>query len=77
MTDNNRYIETDIQSKYEFYDYGHAIEILHESFPEEWKEIQETLRQLKLTAADISKAGGNESPIPKKFDESARGNAES
>ena len=45
------------------------LEILHESFPEEWGEIQESLRQLKLTIADISKAGGNESPIPKKFDD--------
>lgn len=59
----------DIQSKYEFFDYGHALEILHESFPAEWKEIQVALRQLKLTLADISKAGGNESPIPKKFDD--------
>lgn len=45
------------------------MEILHESFPAEWKEIQVALRQLKLTLADISKAGGNESPIPKKFDD--------
>jgi len=66
---NNKYIDPDIQFKYEFFDYGHALEILFESFSEEWKEIQETLRQLKLTVHDISKAGGNESPIPKKFDD--------
>lgn len=64
-----QYIDLDIQSKYDFYDYGHALEILHESFPEEWGEIQAALRQLKLTLNDIAKAGGNESPIPKKFDE--------
>ena len=67
--EKNKYIELDIQSKYEYYDYGHALEILHESFPEEWKEIQDALRKLKLTIADISQAGGNESPIPKKFDD--------
>ena len=65
----NKYIDSDIQSKFEFFDYGHALEILHESFPSEWSEIQETLRQLKLTVSDITQAGGNESPIPKKFDD--------
>lgn len=64
-----KYVDPDIQLKYEFFDYGHALEILHESFPKEWEEIQDALRQLKLTVPDISIAGGNESPIPKKFDE--------
>lgn len=64
-----KYIDRNILDKFEFYDYGHALEILHESFPEEWNEIQETLRGLTLTFADITKSGGNESPIPKKFDE--------
>ena len=69
MRANKMYIDSDIQHKYEFFDYGHALEILHESFPKEWAEIQEALRQLELTLEDISKAGGNESPIPKKFDD--------
>ena len=69
MLANKKYIDLDVQSKYEFFDYGHALEVLHESFLEEWEEIQVALRQLKLTLADISKAGGNESPIPKKFDD--------
>ena len=51
------------------YNYGHALEILHESFSDEWRELQDCLRKLRLTVADITKAGGNESPIPKKFDE--------
>lgn len=58
MTANNKYIDPDIQQKYGFYDYGHALEILHESFPEEWKEIQQALRQFKLTVEDMVKAGG-------------------
>ena len=69
MTVNKKYIDLDIQTKYEFFNYGHALEILHESFRDEWKEIQAALRQLRLTVDDISKAGGNESPIPKKFDD--------
>lgn len=54
---------------YEFHNYGHAIEILDAAFPEEWADIQEALRQFRLTKDDILKAGGNESPIPKKFDD--------
>lgn len=66
---DNKYIDNDIQQKYEYYDYGHALEILHECFPAEWQEIQDSLRRLKLTSDDITKSGGNESPIPKKFDD--------
>lgn len=64
-----RYIDADIRNKFEFFSYGHAIEILHESFPEEWGELQNCFRELTLTVEDILKEGGNESPIPKKFDD--------
>lgn len=64
-----RYVDSSIRDRYEFYNYGHALEILHESFPEEWNEIQECLDRLSLTISDILVSGGNESPIPKKFDE--------
>lgn len=62
------YVDLDLQNKFEFYSYGHALEILHDAFPAEWEEVQTCLRQLRLTVADLKKAGGNESPIPKKFD---------
>lgn len=62
------YVDLDLQNKFEFYSYGHALEILHDAFPVEWEEVQTCLRQLRLTVADLKKAGGNESPIPKKFD---------
>lgn len=65
----NEYIAEDIRDKFEYYNYGHALEILHESFPEEWGELEECLRCLRLTKDDITQAGGNESPIPKKFDD--------
>lgn len=60
-----KYTDPDILHKYEFYNYGHALEILYDAFPDEWNEIQDCLKKLKLTMADIRKAGGNESPIPK------------
>lgn len=55
--------------RFEFYNTGHALEILAEAYPEEWHEIQETLRQLKITTDDILAKGGNESNIPKKIDD--------
>lgn len=67
--DLEKYIDRNIIDKYEFYNYGHALEILHDAFPIEWNELQECLQHLQLTLADIKKAGGNESPIPKKFDD--------
>ena len=65
--DLNKYIDAEVRNKFEFRNYGHALEILHDSFPEEWMEIQSCLRKLHLSIDDIRKAGGNESPIPKKF----------
>ncbi len=64
-----RLIPDDIRAKFDFYNYGHALEILTQSFPEQWAELQDCFRRLQLTVDDISKAGGNESPIPKKFDD--------
>lgn len=67
--DFEKYIDSDILSRFEFYNYGHALEILCDAFPVEWQELQECLRRLQLTLEDIRTAGGNESPIPKKFDD--------
>lgn len=58
-----------IQDKFEFHSYGHAWEILKEAFPEEWAELLYCFEKLQFTIDDIRRAGGNESPIPKKFDD--------
>lgn len=63
------YLDTALLKRFEFRNYGHALEILHDAFPQEWKEVQECLKSLRLTLSDIRTAGGNESPIPKKFDD--------
>ena len=63
------YVSADLLERFEFYSYGHALEILHDAFPIEWEELQVCLRQLRLSLNDIRQAGGNESPIPKKFDD--------
>lgn len=64
-----QYIDNDLLSRFEFHNYGHALEILHDAFPEEWEELQDCLRNISISIADIKKAGGNKSPIPKKFDD--------
>lgn len=64
-----KYIDKQLLNKFEFHNYGHALEILHDAFPNEWNELQDCLKRLQLTLADIKISGGNESPIPKKFDE--------
>lgn len=64
-----KYLDAELLDRFEFKSYGHALEILHDAFPQEWHEVQECLKRLRLTLSDIRTAGGNESPIPKKFDD--------
>lgn len=69
MENMSRYIKESLLTKFEFQNYGHALEILNEAFPVEWQEIQKCLDQLIITIDDIKAAGGNETAIPKKFDD--------
>ena len=41
------YIDPDLETKFEFHSYGHALEILYNAFSTEWKEVQTCLRQLR------------------------------
>lgn len=69
MSDYTKYIDKALLDKFEFQSYGHALEILNEAFPSEWTEIQHCLQNLSITVDDIASAGGNETAIPKKFDD--------
>lgn len=69
MFDESQYISRDLLEKFEFQSYGHALEILHAAFPVEWHEIQECLARLVISVGDLKEAGGNETAIPKKFDD--------
>lgn len=69
MDNYGRYVRADLLGKFEFQSYGHALEILNEAFPVEWNEIQDCLAQLSITLDDLRAAGGNETAIPKKFDD--------
>ena len=64
-----KYIRSSLTHKFEFYNFGHALEILSESFPQEWNEIQDSLECFKISVEELIAAGGNQTTIPKKFDE--------
>ena len=53
-------IPQDLCEKFEFHNYGHALEILGQSFANEWHELQDCLRQLEITVADLTQQGGNQ-----------------
>ena len=67
--DINEVLPKELQDKFEFHNYGHALEILTQACQEECEDLVHCFENLLFTADDIMKAGGNESPIPKKFDE--------
>ena len=67
--DLREYIAPDLLEKFEFYSYNHALEIITQAFPAEGSEIVDCLRQLRITTDDLRESGGNETKIPKKFDD--------
>lgn len=62
-----QYIPKDLKKLYEVHDFKHAAAILADEFPKEFKELCAALRKFRFTEEDITKAGGNESNIPKIF----------
>ena len=62
-------IPSNVLEKFEFYNYNHALEILTQAFPNEWNEVMDCLAQLDISVDDLTAAGGNETNIPKKFDD--------
>ena len=59
----------EIEDKFEFYNFGHAFEILSQSCKEEWNDLVNCFKSLTIHVDDIMRAGGNESPIPKRLDD--------
>ncbi len=43
-------IAPELLDRFAFYNYGHALEILRQAFPQEWREIQDCLRGLKTVS---------------------------
>lgn len=59
----------ELMERFEFHNYGHAMEILSQSFPLHWDEIKRALSRFEISKAELLTAGGNETAIPKKFDD--------
>ena len=59
----------DIEAKFEFYNFGHAPEILTQAYATEWNDLQNCFLSLSIPIDDVLKSGGNESPIPKRLDD--------
>lgn len=58
------FIPKDISGLYEVHDYHHAAAVLANEFPAEFTELIQALRQFRITVADITTSGGNESNDP-------------
>lgn len=69
MEDFSRYIQASLLDRFEFQNYGHALEILNEAFPSEWEDLQNCLAKLSISVDDLKASGGNETAIPQKFDD--------
>ncbi|MFA6841288.1 MAG: BglII/BstYI family type II restriction endonuclease [Sphaerochaetaceae bacterium] len=61
-------IPHDLLTKFEFYNYNFALEILYQAFHNEYEELLDALTQFELTSSDIKVPGGSKSPIPPKFE---------
>ena len=72
MGDWTNLIPGSIAGKYEFYNFNSALEILTQSYPEEFAELVQTLERFEIRLDDILEKGGNESNIPKKLSELLR-----
>ena len=62
-------LPSDIEDKFEFYNFGHALEILTQACKEEWADLEDCFRTLTIHIDDIMQSGGNESQIPKRLDD--------
>ena len=57
-----------VRTHYEVHEWRHACAILHNDFPEEWRDIIEVLTSFRLTRGDITTPGGGKSPIANVID---------
>ena len=65
-------IPNSVAGKYDFYNFNSALEILTQSYPDEFGELVYTLEKFEIKLEDILEKGGNESNIPKKLNELLR-----
>ena len=64
----NDTLSEEILQRYEFHDFGHALDILTSEYSEQWNEIVDCLEKIYISKDDIIEKGGSKSPVVKKFD---------
>ena len=62
-------IPDSIDNKFEFKNYNNALEILAYAYPDEWKDVIDTLNQFVIYIDDLAESGGSETNIPGKIDQ--------
>ncbi len=67
VEDGSKWFPPELRVKYDFYNYNHAAEILSQSFPIEFNELINALDNFQISIDEIRMKGGNETPIPPKF----------
>ena len=58
-----------LRQNYEVHERKHACAILHEDFPDEWKDIVSLLGQFELRRSWITARGGRKSKVASSIDE--------
>ena len=58
-----------LNNRFEYYSYGHALEILENAFPDEWGDLTEALYDFWIEEDWIIAEGGNKSNIAKRLDD--------
>jgi hypothetical protein len=61
-------VPADLREKYHVKEWRNATGVLATACPEEWKEIQEVLRQFTLLKSEVRVGGGNRSLISRRID---------
>jgi len=61
-------VPEELIKRFYFYNYNHALELLTQAFQPEWEEIIESLLKFDITIDELRESGGNQTQIPKKFD---------
>ncbi len=57
-----------LYNKFDFENHNNALEILAYAYPNEWKDIMDTLEQFVIYVDDLAMSGGSETNIPGKID---------
>jgi hypothetical protein len=62
-------VPADILERYHVKEWRNAAGVLETACPDEWREVQDVLRQFQLLASEIRIGGGNRSLISRRIDE--------